>query len=522
MHSISESWKIARNESTFRPEFLVTLLFGHRLKDVLADGIHPAALPGALRLCTGTNPHYTYHQKPLFFSPSILSEPSLSHEIIPQERRFVTSEFSVDISSTARFPFQIFEEGGTLCIFMVVDLAHPNIDISESIRLFSGQVTSSSFDRKTDKISLTAEDGEPGRSVAFPPGNITLGRDQFPTMPISIDGTYTRKAVLGDVTYPILCPQVDEGSLFYICDSTITLHSSASASPFTVFLNGEEHSNYTVVVKENNSPITDALNTRGVASFIQFSKKYDHLPFVMCSGFTGMSPKKHPILTLLEYGQYVISDEASSKLQEHPLLLSALVNNTAPVLDIVLDRLLPQTPYFGGFLAGEFQVFDLDGFPSGMHLYPGSGLYGLVSAAEGDLGSVYNAIDIKYHRNIDSVTDFDATRKSYLLDVSTTHGALQRELQHSEAIYGRRYITLNMPDIPVLEDPPDIVQEIAHDFLMLSSRQRMIYTYDCPFFPALKLPLNLKFYADGTYVRLLKKTYFRHKIQLTCSKENTI
>lgn len=538
MHTVSEVWDdYLKYENVIKPQFLVTLVFGHGLYSILRNNIHPATFPGAMRLCTGENPYFEHNGQPYFFSPAILEHPEITHEIIPHQKRVSELSAKTTISANANFPFEIFDSGGTLCILMRIDLALPGMDLSNVINLFIGQVTGAEFDRTSKKISLAGRDGDPIRAVRFPPGDIALGRDQFSQMPLNVAGRFRRTVALGSVTYPILCPQVDTGKLFYVCESTISPHSNTSKTPFTVTVNGENVSSgnpefgWELVALENNAPTIGVGEPKGISTFLRFKKEIKlELPFVTCSGFSGLSPNKSPILTLLDYAQYPVCAEARGQLEQQSLLISSLVNVNDSVLSIVNDRLIPQTPYFSGFLNGYFTLFDFAGIHTNLQLAPGNGLYGraLGNVSETRPEDIYNAIDIGYHRNIYSDDEVDVSQLVYMLDETNATGKLAEDLKQSTAIYGRRYIKVDFPDVPVEKGKvPDIIKQIAHDFLALACKQRSLHTYDAPL-SAIKIPLNTKLYLTDPlvsithkYVRVVSKTYFLHKVRMVFQDENT-
>ncbi len=355
-------------------------------------------------------------------------------------------------------------------------------------------------------------------------------------MLLTVAGRFKRAIVLGEVTYPVMCPQVDQGTLFYICDNTIT--PNLTTDRFAVQINGDNvdandsRFGWQVVTQEIPSPITSSSQVNSTASLILFNNPLNlELPFVTCSGFHGLSATKSPVLTLLEdYGRYAISDGAKRKFRTQDFSLSVYSNAIDTVLAIVKDRLIPQTPFIFTFRQGRVELFELRGNETGLELGVGYGLYGRDSTADGrtSADTVWNALDTGYHRNVFTNGIVNTTQRSYLLDKNTATGDLKRLLEESESNYGRRYLKMDAPDVVVADgEVPPILRTISADFLRLAAQQHRVFTYTAPHYPLLCVPENSIFRVsdpdtglDRVKVRMVKRQISPLQLKVTLQEES--
>ena len=505
--NLSPETKDAFSSNVVHPEFLITIAFDKLIGQLLETDIHPASLPGSIRAATRQINVADTHDREYAFWPTIVNLPDISFQIDPLRSEVSPTQLTVQFSANAQFPHSLIEPGGTLTATMRIDLWIPGMKLEDIIRYFWGQVTASSFDRITQGISLTAQDGDPFREIKYPPGDIKLDIDEFTDIPLNVAGRFNRTIYLGPTNFPTLCPQVSDDT-FYVADQEIAPHSIENDNPFSVQVNGEnvasddQAQGWEVEYRTPVSHILSALEVPGQMSLIKFKNALNlELPFITCSGFDdGFLSKDNPILILLrDYGKYHLSPESLQILKTLNFDLSVLNNVSDSILNIVKNRLLPQTPYMMGFRNGFLELFHLGGIQTSIELGLGYGLYDKLeeTIGETDANQVYNAIKIGYHRNIHSQNELDLTLHAYLLDSQRATGSLKDLLLASEKRYDRRYLDLDFPDMTSNGiDVPHMIPIIGELILRLSAFQHQVYTYRAPWFPGIMLDVNHIIYLN--------------------------
>jgi hypothetical protein len=490
MKAISREYLNILKLNDTRVNFLYTITFGYNLSATVSSGQHPATLSSSILIASGDGVAVEGDGgKEYFFKPCLLSNPEVQYSFSPQGKSSETQEVEIVIGRDSGFPFRILDNLGTLSLSLRVDSHIIGTPLSSAIPLFWGQVTSASYDRATNELKLQAKDGEPFREVRFA-NTEPITRAEFPDIPVTSDGRFNRQVALGEINYPILCPQIDNGTRFYILDGKISPNPPAHPFPFSVQVNGEDKSQndseyaWDIVEEIVPSPILTSLENRDIMSTIQFHKQIPNLelPFVTCSGFNGLSKDKQIILTLLDYAQYPVSIGARQILQNLPFDMSFFQNAQGNVLELVRDRLFPQTPYIMGFRNGEVVIFRMEGEDTGYKVGVGNGLIGRIDDEEDTpIDQVYNAIEIRYFRNIYTQKEFEASRLSYILDSDRANSGLQGVLKQSEAAYGRRYVQMEFADIVVNSQsgPPPIIPYFAENYLRLACKQHKKMSYLC-------------------------------------------
>lgn len=509
-----------------RPNILITI-WNDR---TLTKTTHPALLPGSIRACI--QPIEVAHRTLIIpFTPSLSVFPEITVSIDPLGKVINPSTLSLSINRLSSFNPEIFlYGGGSLSSIVRADLHIDGMALSDLVPVFIGNISQSTYNKINNSVTISATDSQLIDNTTYPPGDITLDTSLFSKIPIAVSGRFKRRVILGEVTYPLICPQVDDGNTFYIADHPVSVRNDDT------FYIGGPSGPITDRFTVKRFPFPDgkisATGRKTDMSVIEFDKKQVlELPYVLINNITGLSGSKNPILTLLDdYSGYNVSDDARSKLSGTNFHLSVLTQGQDDTISYVTKRLLPQTQYMGGFRSGEFVIMDIEGEESGIHLSDTSGIYDYADSIvqETDESKVVNALDIGWQRNIFSETDFDTTRHRFLLDKNTAVGKLAQYLELSEKFYGRRVQPMQFADISISSNlTPDIIKTVAYKMLYNNYKQKKIYSFNVPFYPGLFIKENSivtitfpKFSLSNAKMRLIQKTHRSYCMTLSFMLEN--
>lgn len=443
----------------------------------------------------------------LFFAPLLFASPTLTEEIQPHLRAVgADQKLTVSLSKYANFPEAVFDSDGSMGLSIKVQLWCPGTDFSEAVTIFYGRMESIRKNPQTETITIEARDGEPATRIEFPPNSQKLDASLFPNIPKTIDGVYSRRVFLGSVVFPISCPQVDQGTLFYVVDHSIKIRDT-----FAVEVNGIRREsgdpdfgwNIEEFILPGNQ--VNVLNKREVITLIRFNKQIQaDGQFITVVGFDGVPRTKNPILILLQdYGGFKVADAAVQTINTLPLnedrghILSLMSQSPDDIISIVKTRLVPQTEFIFAWQRGEINLLPITGYKSGLIMRLGDSLYDIVKTDQIQKTSendIINSIEIGYTRNIFMSTDFDITRQFIRLNYQNCfHDArLRGLLQTSQAKYGSKYFKMDFADLCFFtaDEYKRYILDLATKILYLTHRQSTIYSFYAPWYPAISIPLN--------------------------------
>jgi len=515
-------------------EFLITINWGYlNSRQARKDNIHPAKLPGAIRLSTGANTIVEDASgKSYFFRPSLLDFPIVETSLDPVSRQVAQSQVTMKISSAE--PLKLFNLYNSFGGWLHIDVWSPGAMLEEVYPIFSGQITASQYHPEYGGMSIEAQDGEVLNEARFPPSDIKLSRAIFPNIPFNVDGRYNRQIAFGAVSYPIMCPQVDNGRLFYVLDNEILPGTGALGIPFRVTIQGVSYASsdpkfgWDIVRYTPSSNYRSIINTQSPMTLIQFKNRITtDSAFVTAEGFYGIGPGESPMLNILtQYGGFIVEQSSTEIIKRLDEEMSIFISDGgSPLIEIMRDRIFMQTKYMMGFRLGEIKLFNISGNETNIHI---SRSHGIISDENdyidtgGNPEKIINSVEVGYQRNIYSQSEIDTTRQSYFLSAENAGQPLANLLQSSVAFYGQRYRKIDCPDVvATTKFVPRIVLELAESTLRVSALQHRPYKYKVPYWPGITIQENAIIYVtddlikvENKRMRVVRKMYEKNIITL--------
>lgn len=447
---------------------------------------HTALLPGAIRIATDlaevANGTEIYP-----FWPYILNWPEIVLSFSPTERDAPTASADVSISAQADFPRVDTSPGSPNGYHARLDLWTDGIDLDDVIALVEGPVVNLKGASDSAAVQVTVDDGL-AYDRAWPTGELFITSGNFPNAPDAVIGKAPRQTIFGPITVPIPCHPIDqEGREFYFCDPP------ASIPPDRFYENGALTSKRVTTV-----PVSFPQDTAFKYTKVVFDEPVDlaggYLGVVSAQGGYGIAVD--PISTFLEtIGGYELTQEAKKQIEaiKGTFNFSAFFNSRGSVLEIVRDRLLPQTDLVLGFQRGRIHLYRLFEETRAPRMGVGQGLRGLVSTPRdfADLEGIYNVIEISYQRNISSEIASVPITRSVITQAPETPGKVGKYLTRSQDAFGRR----ELPDAIVAADlVPDETEAGVMKLAEVEARRLAFparpFTYDAEWLDGLRLERN--------------------------------
>lgn len=441
---LSSAWKAALRSNAPKV-VLVTVVFA---EDDLERFPHPAATPRALRAATSSVVVEETSSGRSFPFPGLLTGwPAVAREISPEQRRAPVSSIDLGLTADARFPHEAVGPNNPPAVWARLDLYCPGIPLADVLPLLAGPVTAASATDRRGGVRITVEDGDTQRSVDFPAGQLTVDLGDFPDAPDLVIGQARRQVIFGPFPYPIPCiPISKDGRRWYLCEPAI------AATPTSIQIGGAE-------VAEKDRPIISigrlASDPSRTFTELVFPASVSSLGLygsVTASGGVGLPVDSAPITLLRDIGGYRLSARAERDLLRvaQNFNFSVFQNKNAPVLELVRDRILPQTDTMLTLHLNKIETFrlgDQDG--RRVRLALGQGLSAFVPQPNerGTSETVWNAFEVKFRRNVLLLTPSGTlTRDAHVVDADYG-GPIGALLERSQKRYGRRFLSIEAADL---------------------------------------------------------------------------
>lgn len=428
-----------------KPIHLVTINV-HGLKPY-GNKPHLAAHAGSYCFATepGINVSDTYSGRIIPFWPLLGTFPTVAYRFSPQERRAEVPSAQIDILPGSGLTEDILDNHSGQAVTIRIDKWTHGVTLDNAICLLAGRVDSpqeSPF--RNGRVRFTAVDGDPRNAREYPPGLIT--RESFPDAPLHVLDQDTITSILGRAPERIICKPIslDRRTWLY-CSPPATVHPNRIEKGGVVLRYGYRTVDlvtpngigYTAVVFDN--PVD------------QYTEGIDDT--VSASGGTGLT-SRNALAYLMDYAGLQWSSESKAELSrlDRDFPLSILVDQqTDSVLDLIRDRLIPQTPFTFTFRNGKGHLIrcgaDVPEVPVGI----GSNLITRLGEQGQDtsLESVFNAVEVRcgrdqYASTAGPVALWRAYRDQH-------HGApdVRSLCAKSERLYGRRFLAFDANDLAV-------------------------------------------------------------------------
>jgi hypothetical protein len=457
----------------------------------MARVLHPGLMPDCIRASTHGVDIQSRTGLTLPYWPTISQWPDLSFNWSPLDRRADVATTTIQFMPSADIPVGQLGSSGTPMGYARVDLWTDGVMFEDMIPLIQGPVTESSFNDADDIISLTIADGDILKSVEFPPSSFKIDRDEFPNSPDYIAGYAPRSIILGPFPNQVPCYQIDQFKReFYICEPAL------SSGPTKVYIGGDDIQVLGIPFPRHEVGVLSNYQTYSKLVFQDPIDSVNAIGFITCSGGVGTN-SQHPVNTLLKYGDYLLSPDATAHINTLPFNFFVLANNSGSVYDLVTSRILPQTDLIGTLHLDHYHTIKLLGTMPEIRMGIGNGLvFRYVDHdVETDHSKIFNAIEVRYQRDIFSKTT--PFRTAFMTD--STHGAFtaQNVCRRSEQLYGRRYEQIQCPDIVQYLDhtfqghPVNIV-DLANKIAQTNSLPHNEFVYQTNWLEGLSIWLNYR------------------------------
>lgn len=441
---LSAEWKRALR-SPGPMVLLVTVVFD---EDALWAEPHPAGASRVLRAATSTvSVPDVSSGRVLPFPGTVVGWPALAREITPEERRAPVATTQLSLTADAAFPREAVGPNSPPSVWARIDLYRPGMTLADARPWMAGPVTAASEEDRRGGVRITIEDGDTLRSVPFPAGNLTVDSADFPDAPDMVLGQARRQVIFGPFPYPIPCiPISKDGRRWYLCEPAV------EAVPTSVQIGG-------VDVDEKDRPVVSVghLATDPSQTFTElvFPASVSSLGLygnVTASGGVGLPVDSAPVTLLRDVGGYRLSPRAERDLLRvaQDFNFSVFQNKQAPVLDLVRDRILPQTDLMLTLHLGRVETYRLgDDGGRRVRLALGEGLVAFVpqTREQGTSETAYNAIEVKFRRNILLLSPTGTLMRDAIVVDANYGGPIGAMLARSQDRYGRRPLTIEAPDI---------------------------------------------------------------------------
>lgn len=461
---------------------LCTIGLGRRA-EINIEG-HPGTWGRVIRASThGTTDVEDSHGMLYPFWPTLMNRPEIEYTYDPQERRVGSVTTNVTLLQTAGYVEKFFKKDHPQNAWLQLDLWLPGLTIEESLTIFSGPITSVQFDTEMGAVSLDAEDTYDGIPQEFPFTEDYLTNREFPGISEQLEGKAPRVFVLNQLRDAIIArPVSSDYREYYVCDPVM------EHMPTEVFVGDQQ---VTTGQYKFRRGVTAA--SRQQYTKLIFSDRIENLGYsgeVRVRGGSGPTTDsplqffidRQPGLKLTNRAKAYLADVERRKIYDYYVV----INNKGSIIDLISNRLLPQSNMIGFFRNGELDIIR-QGETTRIHnLAIGSQLlYRLPPGRpETNQGGIYNAIDVSYRRTYQGgVGKF--SRFATLVD-QAFGGRLGRFLARSEAIYGRRYLKLEASDLGNQRD----AQRLGESILAQTAFPHRRFKYAMDYRHGLYLDIN--------------------------------
>lgn len=288
------------------------------------------------------------------FDPYLIGHPALVRTFAPEDRRAEIADVPLTLSLDSGLAEALRATYGGEGATGRIDFWIPGLDTLDSVLVWAaGPLRRIRVDESTHTISAVLTDGFPETVVTFPPGPLTA--DHFPFAPPEVIGSAPRQVIIGPFTDDVVCAQIDQQARhFYVCDGRL-------ARPPVVFRkDGVLLDSLRPSVRTERSPLGLEYTALWFPEPVYMAREgLVNGTLVSCSGGAGFVPAS-PIEFLLDtVGQFPLTASMRALVRALPFTFSLLLNDSASVLDIVRQRLIPQTNLVFTFQYGQAHAFPL-------------------------------------------------------------------------------------------------------------------------------------------------------------------
>lgn len=395
MRHLSQTWQRALGKADARVVLLVTLnVLG---RDPADDANHLALQPGSLCCATHGDTFVSDSSRNMVvpFWPYLTGWPEVEWRMMRRDRRAEISETQINLGSAADFGAMLDAVGGGILLTGRVDAWTDGVELSDVIPLVAGPCTVDTRERDGGPVKVTLRDGDPEKSPAWPIEPISI--NEFPDAPSRTFGKGIN-AIIGPAPDEVVCLPIDSlpGSTHreYLYGMNLT------AGPQFVLVNGAVESRWTA---------EDMVTPGGLrVTKVVFAEALPDDADVTASGGVGIV-SADPITFLCRWAGVEMDDVTKALLAyenarpDRAFDMSVLGNVQAPVVELLRQRLIPQTPFAMTFERGRLRLLPLDSSTTEIPLSIGSGLsFRLRQQPTTEDVTIYNSFMVECGRKGDS------------------------------------------------------------------------------------------------------------------------
>lgn len=495
--------------------FVVTLLNNYVLANKALDtGRHFCLLPSSVSLSTDS---FLIDGTPVY---GCILEDIVIEDAIDVFKK-TTNNISVSFSFINNFGDMFLDPSKLNNLVGRIDYYVKGMRVDQLIKRVVGRATINHAANGTDVLLCQISDESPTKEISYPLDNKKLDYIDFPSVPLNVRGKYPRHLTLNQVDYPILCPAINNGTSFYVCDNDLVQAPSEVTTAQGQIIPKSSWR----VTRERVENSIDVTSQDSRVTVITVNSQLDlTLPYILVSGVVGLYTNYNPILFLLDtYGKYRINPFTKILMAGEEFDQSLQIQNSESVLKIASDRIVPQTSYMMTSRKGELVLLPIYGKQTSHHLSIGNGLFGRTATAPeiSDLDYIANSVEISYRRNPFSVFTSDSSEQIYIVSRDrNSSGTLQNKLKQSYDKYGHRPLQVPAPDIYHTSgnpnDVPPQIRRLAVNLLEISHCQYKMYEYLCDIETCFTLDIN-----DILYISDASENFNMQECRLVKRKEST-
>lgn len=441
------------------PALLITIYERSAKPD---GGKHPAKGSGPLTL----SPADDVVLDGVWFRPALADWPVVRRSVDFDTRSLTTAEVVLRLMPDALDESHLSPQNPDT-LRCRIDLGVDGGSLDDVLNLVDGIVVGTTSPGLERGIEIRVLDEPDDRGAEVPGGPVTPS--EFPEMPVEVVGKAWRRVIAGPFPYPVAAVQISrDGRRHYLCDPPLTV------GPSTITAAGRSLAGLTgwaVKTSVSAGPIAfpyteivlqDSLDSLGLTG-----------PVLALGGVGVPVETTNPIELVASLGGIPISRRARVLFARTGSGLQASFQSRAAARDVLLKRLIPQTPLSAGFRSGELDAWPVLVPASELIVREGVEVLAPTRAMEETRGveSVLNSVEVRYGRSVSPFT-LEAGATSSVLVSSTSRDIpawARKILAGSVSRYGVRHGVIEARDL--VDRSRAVVLGLAHALLRSQVRQ---------------------------------------------------
>lgn len=442
------------------------------------------------------------------FSPGLIEPVSLTRSISRIDARAEIASANLHLWGVS-FTNKAFYDSGGSGWRVRIDYGYDGASLSELVPIFDGYIDEINITPGVhDILRITAVEGLGKVGIEFPGAKFSFA--EFPHAPHWVVDSLARTVIIGPVPEMVMCVPISaDGRTYYICEPPLTI------PPRAVYVGHTRTQNYKI--ETFRTAVTGVPFSAVVFPKPVYDVTREFSTIVSVSGGYGVS-YTDPVSFLASYIGLQLSGRAKylSSLLKGDFPLSIMVNESTDVLSLIMERIMRQTPYLATFFLSMLDVIDLSytdlNMPV-MDLSYGSGLVGYASdsSKSSSFGSVVNSVEIKAGMTHYGNGSSSLPIMRILFDAYNGPREIRAIAAASQAIYGRRFLSVDAPDLYVEVNESGIpirsksAEKLAAFIIRSRAFQAVTYSYFVNSYVAFRSRLGDMFLLTDEFLGLRRQ-----------------